>query len=605
LSHPSLIMIVLTVALALGLPTANRLSQAVITLHPDTTYQTITGWEAVAQAGHEDSPAFPVYADSLFDLAANDLGINRIRLEVRSGAEHSKDLWSETRAGQLDRATIRCIRYSTVNDDDDPFHINWNGFHFAELDHALENVVLPMKQQLERRGETLFLNLTYVAFTRHMAQPGCSPDLKYHHQNPEEYAEFVLATYLHLRDKYGVVPDAWNVMLEPDNTDFWRGEQIGRAIVAAGNRLKAHGFTPSFIAPSTTNMSTAISYFDGMARVPGALAFLSELSYHRYDGVSDAALEQLGRRSVQSGVQTSMLEHMGSGYQDLHKDLKIGRVSAWQQFALAYPGTPGKDNGGAYYLIFDTDKATPKISLSNTARFLRQYFRYIRSGAVRIDAKTNDGNFDPVAFINTAGDQVVVVQAKAAGSLSIEGLPPGTYGRTYTTGSRADVDAGDVSIGPGAALTATIPDAGVITIFAKGPTSAPPVPAATAVPAATPTQVVASIPATAVPAPVAARAQPTAVPAPVAARAQATAAPTSVVAQVQATAMPTPVVAPSQVTSAPVAPTVSARSLFPAMVLRRVCRQFWAACDFTPNRVPSVLIATNGPMAGVSVLLAR
>ena len=53
----------------------------------------MSGWEVTAQAGHE-SPAYPLYRDTLLALAANDLGVNRLRLEVRSGVEN-------TRAGQI------------------------------------------------------------------------------------------------------------------------------------------------------------------------------------------------------------------------------------------------------------------------------------------------------------------------------------------------------------------------------------------------------------------------------------------------------------------------------------------------------------------------
>jgi hypothetical protein len=218
--------IVLARSLGAGLLTAQATSRNVIALDATTTYQTISGWEATAEAG-QNNPYFPKFKDALFDQAVNDLGINRIRLEIRSGAENVRDYWSEHRRNQTDYQTWRCVRYSTVNDNDDPLDINWDGFQFSELDHTVETVVLPLKRRLETRAQKLLVNVNYVSFVAQMNGSSCPSGLDYHHDNsPEEYAEFVLATVLHLRDKYGLVPDLWEVILEPDNTPFWRGRQI-------------------------------------------------------------------------------------------------------------------------------------------------------------------------------------------------------------------------------------------------------------------------------------------------------------------------------------------------------------------------------------------
>lgn len=437
---------------------------ATITLDPTLRSQTISGWEVVAQAGQEDSPAFPAYRDALFDQAVNDLGINRVRLEVRSGVENARDYWQEVRAGTLDAGQWRGLRYATANDNDDPFTIDLDGFHFTDMDLAVESVVLPLKQRVEARGERFFLNVNYVAFTRQIA-PGHS----YAHADPEEYAEFVLATALHLRDKYGLVPDGWEVILEPDNTDEWSGQVIGQAIVAAGQRLEASGFTPHFIAPSTTSMWRATAYFDEMVQVPGVLRYLGEISYHRYIDVADIHLQGIAARAVEYGLDTAMLEHIGSGYEDLHQDLKVGRVSAWQQFALAYPTT---DNAAQLYLIDDRDPTRPVITPAAQTRFLRHYFRFIRPGAVRIGAMTTDARFDPLAFLNADGRAVVVVKAASGGEWLVRGLPPGTYALTYTTAGATAVALPDQRIGAGAALHAAIPEVGVMTIVARAPPAA-------------------------------------------------------------------------------------------------------------------------------------
>jgi hypothetical protein len=180
-------------------------------------------------------------------------------------------------------------------------------------------------------------------------------------------------------------------------------------------------------------MANAPRFFDGIVAIPGAPAYLAELSYHRYHGVSDAALEQIAERGERFGVATAMLEHMESGYEDLHADLTRGRVSAWEQFALAFPG---RSHSGKYYAIETGTSGRPRVLLTDTARYLRQYFRHVRRGATRIAASSADERLSPVSFVNPDGRMVVVVKAAIGGSAAITGLRPGRYGISYATPPR-------------------------------------------------------------------------------------------------------------------------------------------------------------------------
>jgi hypothetical protein len=427
-----------------------------ILVDPSVEYQVISGWEATTQAGQLDA-AFPAFRDSLLSLAVNDLGINRLRLEVRSGSEHTRDWYADFRAGRIDMDTWRCNRYAPVNDDADPRHLNGAGFQFGEMDEKVEQIVLPMRDLLSARSERLHLNVTFVAFSRQ----ACTPSLLVH-DNPEEYAEFVLATVQHLDSAYGLVPDTWEVILEPDNTDFWRGKQIGDAIVAAARRLEQHGYDQiRFVAPSNTNMSRAVDYFDDLATVPGAVDRVAELSYHRYGGVSQGVLRDIADRAQSHGISTAMLEHIGSGYEDLHEDLAIANASAWQQFALAFP--TGDDNGAQYYLIDKSDPASPRILPGSRTPYLRQYFRYIRRGARRIGAASRVRSLAPLAFVDSNGTTVVVVKSTGLAEFAVGGLPAGRYRVSHTTSAGFE-ETGVVSVTSSGIAHLTIPGAGVLTL---------------------------------------------------------------------------------------------------------------------------------------------
>ncbi len=435
-------------------PTGNT-----IALNPYVKYQTMRGWEATDQAGQLFSPAWNNYKDALFDTAVNDLGINRIRLELLSGAENPVDYFAQWRAGQITESQYNAKRYEIINDDADPNHINPSGFKFSQLDSSINNVVLPMKQRLAARGERLWVNLNYVDFGSSTFE---------HKTSPAEYAEFVLATYQHMQSVFGFVPDTWEVVLEPDtSTANWSAVQVAAAIKTAGDKLVANGFTPSFTAPSVTSASNAPSYIDQISQTNGAMSYVSEFSYHRYTGASGSILQQISDRAILYDKRVGMLEWIGADYVALHQDIKQGRNSSWQQFCLAGPISWGPDSGDRYFVIDDSVPASPVITMGSKTKFLTQYFKFIRAGSRRIQALSGNQNFDPLGFVNANGKYVVVVKAGSGGSFSIQGLPPGTYGVTYTTANEYGVALPDASVTPGQALSASIPAFGVITIYGR------------------------------------------------------------------------------------------------------------------------------------------
>ena len=416
-----------------------------------------------------------------------------------------KDFWTQYQEGTLSRADYDCVRYATVNDDNDPNNINWNGFQFSRIDNTVDKIVKPFKNLVELRGDQFHLNLNYIAFTKKLSDATCKSwassqnppiPLTYDHLKPSdptnlaEYAEFMLATSLHLRQKYNLSPDTWEVLLEPEHVWQWKvpispgsstytsGPTIGYAILATAARLESNGFSaPRFGAPSNTDLSHAIFDFDQMAaKVPGALNYLGEFTYHLYGGVTPAnrqiVQQRLAAYSTPSRkLQSAQLEKINADHHQLHSDLKIANASAWQQYALAGVESP-QYPGAVYYIVDNSDQSKPPtLTLSPIGRYLRQYFRFIRPQALRIEAASDVSQLDPVAFINKNGTYVVVVKSVGASSFTVQGLPAGTYDIEYTTSTATGTKLPKVNILSGQALAASIPAAGVITIYidAAGP----------------------------------------------------------------------------------------------------------------------------------------
>jgi hypothetical protein len=460
-----LIAVAAVVPLVLACWRATSSDQAVITLDPEKTYQVMTGWQARVGADWEDYPATAnTWTPTVIDQAVNDLGIDRVRIVALSGIENSTDYFQQYLGGQVTRGTWIGKRNEVINDNGDANSINPTGFKWTSLDFQIDNVVVPLKQRLDARGERLWVNVRYQED---------SAGSHLYRSDPNEYAEFVLATYQHLQNKYGWVPDSWMIINEPDQNQ-WRsggGTLLGNVIRAAGNQLVARGFTPHFILPGTSAAGAVAFYYDNAKAVAGAAQHIKGIDYHRYDNPSDSVLQAIGTRALNDNIQSGMTERVGATYVELHNDLKFGRCSYWEQFTLAYPLSA--DNGAQYYRVDNSTGEAPKVIIGSRTKFLRQYFKYIRRGAQRIGASADNSDFDPLAFINTDGKYVVVVKANRGGGFSVQGLPAGTYGVRYTTASEYDADAGDQSIAAGQALEASIPDTGVITVFARS-TQAPP-----------------------------------------------------------------------------------------------------------------------------------
>ena len=433
-------------------------STGTITVNGAQQFQTMTGWEALMEIGQAecDPRAYQSYKNEVLDRAANELGINRIRVGLRTGFENPHDYFLDFKAGLLTFPQWNVTWFRAVNDNNDPFVMDPAGFHWGYLDYTIEELIIPLKQRLAARGESFWFNISYTG----------ARSAPFHQTNPEEYAEFVVAAFQHIQQKYGFVPNSFELVNEP-NLGQWTPQQVAQNFLAAQRRLAAAGFFPEFVGPTASGVVATTQYFDAMIKIPGVTQYLDEISFHRFGETLPIYLQDIARRAAQYGMRTAMLEHGGSGYEHLHEDLIFGNVSAWQQFGLAFCGYI--DSGGVYFLISGAKigENAPVVNTGWMTKFLRQYFRYVQLRAVRIGASTSNTAFDPVAFRNPSGKYTVVVKATSGGSFTVGGLPAGTYGIDYTTTADYMRPLPDVTITGSQAITTNIPASGVLTIFAK------------------------------------------------------------------------------------------------------------------------------------------
>lgn len=446
----------------------DRSAPTVVTIDGSTRYQTMDGFGVYPRYWEDDKKndrfdrSFEPYTGVVSDYLVNELGLNAVRVEIWSGLENPHDHWIEHYEGKTTYKQYADLRYEKINDNDDPRVANPAGFQFSKFDHRMSTMVMPLVRAIEKRGEKPFLTVCYVDFKWKAATRQGSLS---HAKNPEEFAEFVLVFFERLKEKFGLSPESFELVLEPENTESWRGEEIGRALVTVAARLKEKGFTPRFIAPSNTSMSNAIDYFDAMAKVPGALDLLDTFSYHRYHLERTAYVEEIWRRAREHGKKTAMLEKVGAGIDVLFEDLVVGHVSGWQQWAAA--DQLGNDNGGYYAQVDHRDEAHPRVLPAGTSLLLSQVFRYVRRGAVRLGATSNRADKSVVAFVNTGGDEAVIVRAKrAGGALTLRGLVRGRYGLRFVGNDQTVRELPPVDVRNGELVT-TLPAAGALAVYAR------------------------------------------------------------------------------------------------------------------------------------------
>lgn len=441
-------------------------SQTNITIDSTITYQTIDGWEAVSNPLEAETvrEALLPHIDSLLNLAINDVGLTRLRYSLKSGIEDSVDYFTQLVNNEITYDEYKLTRYSKINDNSNPFDINLSGFQYSGFQDNLDNLIIPFKNKVEANGEDFYFNLCFVDFLDQSAFN--------HTSDPQEYAEFMMSAWLFMDSVYNFTPDGLEVILEPDNSALWNKTHIPPSIVAVGDRLSSLGYDPEIIAPSLKSLLGIPIYINEIANNTTAMNYLDVISFHRYGGNTDTlAQQEIVNLANQYGKKTSMLEYDKNGdVNELHYDLKYNNITAWTKYALMY-----KSNEKFAYVYVDaTDPSNPVYDVCDQTKYLRQYFKFIRPGAVRIEASSSNAEINPVAFVNNWGNQVVVIKAEQGDSVRIHGLPPDEYGIKYTLGNydwggvapnNYDVNIQNQTISHNEVLAFNMPDKGVATVY--------------------------------------------------------------------------------------------------------------------------------------------
>jgi len=382
---------------------------------------------------YDAQPAPSQYSQKLSDAIAADLverGFNRFRLEVGPQVEF-------------------------INDNDDPHRLNMEAFRFKWQDLMIREQLLPAKKLLDERGEPMVLYVSYDLRSS-LSAPW--------QLEPEEYAEMAVATLRHLKDKWNLEPKYWSVINEPGNYRPGDPKLCARLTFAVGKRIAEAGFRTKMSGPECVTPGQVDKYMKGMIATPGALDRYAQLTYHLYwdpDTIKHRlSIRKWAEKLKVTAAQTEWMEQTDLDVaRHIVLDLTLCNVVTWERYGWA--------------IEVDTGKQT--FQRDSTAWYIRQYSRFIRPGAVRVEITDPPTRFvRPVAFLSPKNKPVIVVsnEDKQPRKVRFENLPAGKYMLSVVPDEKG-AKVSEVQVPRSGVLAFSLPARSVITLTADPPAPGP------------------------------------------------------------------------------------------------------------------------------------
>jgi len=414
-----------------------------VTLNPSVRYQTILGWGKTAPW----ASCHPMLRDQVIAWAVNDFGINRLRFEGQNGnsASHGRS-------------------WEWLNDNDDPFVINWAAFNTQRIDERVREWLVPWKKAVEARGEKFDLYVSPSFFKN-----GSTGDLPpWMAQNSEEYAEWASALLLHLRDVHGITADYYCICNEAGNNNVFSPQVVVKMAKALVPRLRRLGFHTKIQFPESINAGAAWRYIQATETDEEFWQWVGCVSYHWYSSNNPEFMPLIRQFALAKNLPTAQTEFMNLTIDHLYDDMVLGGVSYWEIYGLGGP---------------DYEAALSHISSTSLRggqwywRF-RQVSHYVRPGSVRIDAVSDDAAVRCLAF-EQAGRQTVVLlntrQPAVSKQVVVKGLKEGRYGVSRCIGKAPVEEMGVSKVDSARQIAVSLPPDSVLTIYPRQENNLPPV----------------------------------------------------------------------------------------------------------------------------------
>lgn len=412
-----------------------------VTLSTEERHQTVRGWGATPDVVLTEIPAS--LRSLVLELAVDELGLNRLRLEPGSAWE-------------------------AENDDADALHLDGTALDTSRVDVLAREVIAPFRSRVEARGDRFELYVSPSFFDR--GGSGRAPTWLY--ESPGEYAEYAASLLLRLRDEHGLEADHYCVCNEPGNGNVFEPEVLGRLIPAVGRRIEELGLRTRIVFPEAINPKSARRYVRALRDRPDVWRHVGLVTWHLYGDKRAEDRASLRDFARELGVPTGQTEFMKGRLEDIFDDLDQGDASYWEYLGLAYYGE-GRGRGDYFKLGYDG----LRVFRSEQYWRFRQLMAYVRPGAVRISCRPDGGGVRAVAFDQAGRHVVCLIAPPGAGgarAVELEGLAPGRYGLALVRGTEPVRELPPVEVAADGRLAVELPSYGVLTVYGRSAANLPP-----------------------------------------------------------------------------------------------------------------------------------
>ncbi len=262
--------------------------------------------------------------------------------------------------------------------------------------------------------------------------------------NYEEFAELCVAYCLIFKREIGIDLYGLSIQNEPRfsqsyQSSLYNGEALRDLLIVVGRRFKKEGLTTKLFIPED------VGWFDGVKGMtlpilndPEARSYVGMVATHGYalDGVLPASTDATTWQTMYDWgkpydlplwmTETSGYKNNYTGAIDLAKAiytaLRFGNVSAWVFWTLS------EEQVTDYSLLSSSGTKSKRYYIS------KQYYRYVRPGAVRVEAATADADLLPLAFVKDGLSTVVLTNIGSTDkAIQVKGDGTATQYKVYQT----------------------------------------------------------------------------------------------------------------------------------------------------------------------------
>lgn len=330
---------------------------------------------------------------SIYSTIFDDLGVSILRFRMFRYTEATPD-----QPGDEEKD----------NDNTNPNTINWRGVKTANFDF-----IVPFLRAAQKRKVKLFGSIAcpppWMKTSNIADGPG---SLKEGYE--DELVEFILIWVKGMKIYHNIDIDFINFQNEPNYVASYpscyvRPAQIRVLTKKLGARFKAEGICTRIVPPETSNLWTFKTWAEQICQDPVANSYIDSLTTHSYNisfwkpdknikhwtnayatasrfgkrlWLTEYCLDYANNKKATWNEAITLVQHV-------HNALVYGQVSAWLYHELY------RDPSGSPLALVDMDAAPyPKFYS------LRQYFRYVRPGAVRVKAECSNNDILVTSFVH-------------------------------------------------------------------------------------------------------------------------------------------------------------------------------------------------------------